>query len=62
MTANLVANGMVDEACVLWDSTGQVVAQASQLARLRFADEASCNRSRRPAELRPPRQCAGDRA
>lgn len=41
MTANLVADGMVDEVCVLWDSTGQVVAQASQLARLRFADEAS---------------------
>lgn len=41
MTANLVAAGMVDETCVLWDSTGQVVAQASQLARLRFADEAS---------------------
>jgi hypothetical protein len=40
MTANLVADGMVDESCVLWDSTGQVVAQASQLARLRFADEA----------------------
>ncbi|HSZ35811.1 MAG TPA: thioesterase family protein [Acidimicrobiales bacterium] len=41
MTANLVADGTVDETCVLWDSTGQVVAQASQLARLRFADEAS---------------------
>jgi hypothetical protein len=41
MTANLVADGMVDENCVLWDSTGQVVAQASQLARLRFADETS---------------------
>jgi acyl-coenzyme A thioesterase PaaI-like protein len=41
MTANLVADGMVDETCVLWDSTRQVVAQASQLARLRFADEAS---------------------
>jgi hypothetical protein len=41
MAANLVADGMVDETCVLWDSTGQVVAQASQLARLRFADEAS---------------------
>jgi hypothetical protein len=40
MTANLVADGMVDEVCVLWDSSGQVVAQASQLARLRFADEA----------------------
>ncbi len=41
MTANLVADGMVDETCVLWDSTGQVVAQASQLARLRFADDPS---------------------
>ncbi len=41
MTANLVADGMVDETCVLWDSKGQVVAQASQLARLRFADETS---------------------
>jgi len=39
MTANLVADGMVDETCVLWDSHGQVVAQASQLARLRFLDE-----------------------
>ena len=39
MTANLVADGMVDETCVLWDSTGQIVAQASQLARLRFPDE-----------------------
>ncbi len=39
MTANLVANGMVDETCTLWDSAGQVVGQASQLARLRFADE-----------------------
>ena len=39
MTANLVADGMVDEACVLWDSSGQVVAQATQLARLRFPDD-----------------------
>jgi hypothetical protein len=39
MTANLVADGMVDETCVLWDSTGQVVAQATQLARLRFPDD-----------------------
>jgi Thioesterase-like superfamily len=38
-TANLVAGGMVDETCVLWDSAGQVVAQSSQLARLRFPDE-----------------------
>jgi acyl-coenzyme A thioesterase PaaI-like protein len=39
MTANLVAAGMVDESCVLWDSAGQVVAQATQLARLRFPDD-----------------------
>ncbi len=39
MTANLVADGMVDESCVLWDSRGQVVAQSTQLARLRFPDE-----------------------
>jgi len=41
MSAGLVADGMVDETSVLWDSRGQVVAQATQLARLRFADEAS---------------------
>jgi hypothetical protein len=39
MTANLVADGMMDETCVLWDSTGHVVAQATQLARLRFPDD-----------------------
>jgi hypothetical protein len=39
MTADLVADGMVDETCVLWDSRGQVVAQSTQLARLRFPDE-----------------------
>ena len=39
MTANVVSGGMVDETCVLWDSRGQVVAQATQLARLRFPDE-----------------------
>jgi hypothetical protein len=38
-TAHLVAAGMVDETCTLWDSTGVVVAQATQLARLRFPDE-----------------------
>ena len=38
-TAHLVGAGMVDETCTLWDSTGQVVAQATQLARLRFPDE-----------------------
>jgi hypothetical protein len=40
-TAHLVESGMVDEACTLWDSRGQVVAQATQLARLRFPDEAT---------------------
>jgi acyl-CoA thioesterase len=39
-TAHLVDSGVVDEACTLWDSRGQVVAQATQLARLRFPDEA----------------------
>ena len=39
MTANLVAGGMVDETCVLWDSRGHVVAQSTQLARVRFADD-----------------------
>ena len=36
---NLVADGMVDETCVLWDERRHVVAQATQLARLRFPDE-----------------------
>ena len=40
MTAGLVADGMVDETCVLWDSRGHMVAQSTQLARLRFPDEA----------------------
>jgi len=39
MTANLVAGGVVDETCILWDSRGQVVAQSTQLARLRFPHE-----------------------
>jgi Thioesterase-like superfamily len=38
-TADLVAAGTVDETCTLWDSRGHVVAQATQLARLRFPDE-----------------------
>jgi hypothetical protein len=38
-TAHLVAGGTVDEICTLWDSHGHVVAQATQLARLRFRDE-----------------------
>ena len=39
MTAGLVAGGMVDETCVLWDSRGHVVAQSTQLARVRFSDD-----------------------
>ena len=38
-TAHLVAAGTVDETCTLWDSNGDVVAQATQLARLRFPEE-----------------------
>jgi hypothetical protein len=37
--ANVVAEGTVDETCVVWDSGGRVVAQATQLARLRFPDD-----------------------
>jgi hypothetical protein len=39
MTAGLVADGMVDETCVLWDSRSHLVGQSTQLARLRFPDE-----------------------
>jgi acyl-coenzyme A thioesterase PaaI-like protein len=39
IAANVVAEGTVDETCVVWDSRGQVVAQATQLARLRFPDD-----------------------
>jgi hypothetical protein len=39
ISANLVADGVVDESCVLWDSRGHVVAQSTQLARLRFPDD-----------------------
>jgi Acyl-CoA thioesterase C-terminal domain/Acyl-CoA thioesterase N-terminal domain len=38
-TAHLVSGGMVDETCVLWDVSGRVVGQSTQLARLRFPDE-----------------------
>ena len=41
MTAGLVADGMVDETCVVWDSRGHLVGQSTQLARLRFPDEVS---------------------
>jgi hypothetical protein len=39
MTAQVVADGIVDETCIVWDSRGVVVAQSTQLARLRFPDE-----------------------
>jgi hypothetical protein len=39
LTAHHVTAGMVDESCTLWDSQNQVVAQATQLARLRFPDD-----------------------
>jgi Thioesterase-like superfamily len=38
-TAQVVTGGMVDETCVLWDSSGRVVGQSTQLAQLRFPDE-----------------------
>jgi acyl-CoA thioesterase len=38
-TAHLVAAGTVDETCTLWDRQGHVVAQATQLARVRFPGE-----------------------
>lgn len=41
LSAHLVAAGMADETCTMWDSSGRVVAQATQLARLRFPDEVS---------------------
>jgi hypothetical protein len=34
--ARLVEDGMVDEICEIWDARGRMVAQATQLARLRF--------------------------
>jgi acyl-CoA thioesterase len=40
-TAHHVATGMVDETCTLFDGEGAVVAQATQLARLRFPDDAA---------------------
>jgi hypothetical protein len=40
LSAHLVAAGTVDETCTLWDSEDHVVAQATQLARLRFAGDA----------------------
>lgn len=38
ISANVVADGVVDETCAVWDARGHVVAQSTQLARLRFPD------------------------
>lgn len=37
--AQQVSGGRVDEVCELWDSTGTLVGQATQLAAIRFEDE-----------------------
>jgi hypothetical protein len=34
--AGLIQGQKVDEACLVWDATGQLVAQATQLAGIRF--------------------------
>lgn len=39
--AQVVAEGRVDEVCEIWDATGALVAQATQLAAVRFLDDAS---------------------
>lgn len=38
MVAQQVSGGRVDEVCELWDSTGTLVGQATQLAAIRFDD------------------------
>jgi len=38
--AQVVADGRVDEVCELWDSTDRLVAQATQLAAIRFDGDA----------------------
>jgi hypothetical protein len=39
ISANVVSDGVVDETCIVWDARSHVVAQSTQLARLRFPDE-----------------------
>jgi hypothetical protein len=34
--AQLIDDGRVDETCLVWDRTGRLVAQATQLALIRF--------------------------
>jgi hypothetical protein len=34
--ARLVEDGLVDEVCEVWDARGRLVAQATQLAKVRF--------------------------
>jgi hypothetical protein len=41
MYVQQVSGGRVDEVCELWDSTGNLVGQATQLAAIRFDDPAS---------------------
>ncbi len=41
MAAQQVSGGRVDEVCELWDSTGTLVGQATQLAAIRFDDPGS---------------------
>ena len=38
MHVQQVSGGRVDEVCELWDSTGNLVGQATQLAAIRFDD------------------------
>ena len=40
LRARLVEAGLVDEACDVWDSRGRLVAQATQLAGVRLAEDA----------------------
>ena len=39
--AQVAGAGRVDEVCELWDSTGALVGQATQLAAIRFDDESA---------------------